>query len=55
MPDFSKCVKDKNGDIWCVDKKSRCIYKVILEQPVITTIPQELLFDLLMADNDENN
>jgi len=39
MPDFSNRVKDKNSDIWCFDQETDCVYRVILEKPVYTTIP----------------
>ena len=50
IPDFSKCARDANGDIWCHDKETKCVYRVILEKPIITTIPQEVLLDLLNVE-----
>jgi len=54
MPDFGNCVKDKNGDIWCFDPETKTVYRVILERPIYTTIPQEVLLDLLKAESDKN-
>lgn len=47
MPDFSKTVKDRNGDTWCYDYETGSVLRVKLEKPVYTTIPQEVLLDLL--------
>ena len=47
MPDFSKTVKDRNGDTWCYDYETNSVLRVKLEKPVYTTIPQEVLLDLL--------
>jgi hypothetical protein len=45
MPDFSKCVQDKNGDIWWF--QMGVVYKVKIEQPDPTTIPPEVWLKLL--------
>ena len=47
MPDFTKTVKDKNGDTWCYDYETKSVLRVKLEKPIYTTIPQEVLLDLL--------
>ena len=49
MPDFSNCVKDKNGDIWCFDKETESVCKLIVEHPVSAAIPQDALLELLKA------
>jgi len=56
MPDFSNCVKDKNGGIWCFDQETECVYRVILDKACIYDDPpnflfQEVLLDLLKAEN----
>jgi hypothetical protein len=53
MP-FNRYIKDRNGDRWCYDKETKAVYRLILEKPVYTTIPQEVLIALLQADDAEN-
>jgi len=55
MPDFSNCIKDKNDEIWCFDKETNSVCKIIVEHPVSTTIPQEVLIELLKAESRRNN
>ena len=55
IPDFSNCIKDKNGDIWCFEPETESVVRVILERPIFTTIPQEVLFQLLKAENKKRN
>jgi hypothetical protein len=51
MPDYSNYIKDKTGDFWKKEKKDDCVYRIILEKPVYTTIPQEVLLELIRAKN----
>jgi hypothetical protein len=46
IPDFTNCIRDKNGEIWCFDKTTESICRVI---PVYTTIPQKVYLELLQA------
>jgi hypothetical protein len=45
MPDLSKCTIDSNGNYWCLDCKTRKIYRIKLEEPYL--VPQEVIGDLL--------
>ena len=55
MPDLKNCVKDSNGDIWCYDSETKSVCKIILERPLGTTIPQEVLLKLLKVANDNED
>jgi hypothetical protein len=47
IPDFTNCVRDKNGDIWCFDKTTGNVCRVI---PVVSnTVPQDVCLELLQA------
>ena len=52
MPDLTNCKKDKNGNLWCYDRDNRSIFMVKLEKPIITKVPQEILFELLKAESE---
>jgi hypothetical protein len=47
MPDLSKCVKDRKGNIWCWDLESESVLLVKMEKPAVGKIPQEVLLELL--------
>ena len=49
VPDFSNCIMDKNGEIWCWDNTANAVCRVI---PIYTTIPQEVYIELLQAANE---
>ena len=49
MPDFTNCIKDDNGDIWCYDGETDSVYKITLEKPYPPKIPNEVLLKLLQA------
>lgn len=49
MPYFSKCVTDKNGEVWCWDSIKKTVCRVI---PVDKAVPPDVLFDLLKATNE---
>ena len=55
MPDFSTCIKDKNGDTWCIDRETGSVVKIVLEKPAINKIPQEVLHNLLQKEINRNN
>jgi hypothetical protein len=42
IPDFSNCVKDRNGDIWCYSKNEASIYRITKPE----NIPQDMLYEL---------
>ena len=48
IPEFTNCVEDENGEIWCFDKAAECICRVI---PVYTTVPEKVYLELLTAAN----
>ena len=48
IPEFTNCVEDENGEIWCFDKTSERICRVI---PIYTTIPEKVYLELLAAAN----
>jgi len=52
IPDFSNCIRDKNGEIWCWDNINNVVCRVI---PVNTTVPQDVYIELLQAANEKNN
>lgn len=47
MPDFSNCVKDDNGDIWCYDEETGDVCQIIVNRPTPSMIPQKVLLKLL--------
>jgi hypothetical protein len=51
IPDFSNCVRDRNGDIWCYDKAEKCVYR--LEKPSRNNVPKDILYDLLEEANEK--
>ena len=51
IPDFTNCVRDKNGELWCWDNINKTVCRVI---PVDRAVPQEVLYDLLKAVNKDN-
>ena len=48
-PDFSKCIRDENGDLWCFDETTKLICRVIPVEH--TTIPNKVLYELLQVTN----
>lgn len=52
IPNFSNCVKDRKGDIWCYDKNEKSVYR--LEKPTRNNVPQDILYDLLQAANEKD-
>jgi len=53
MP-LGKCIKDSNGDIWCYEIETNSVCKIILEKPIATTIPQEVLLALLKVVSEKS-
>jgi len=52
IPNFSNCTIDrKSGDLWCYDKTEKDVYRI--EKPARKNIPQDVLFDLLQAANED--
>ena len=51
IPEFTNCIRDKKGDVWCYDKGDKTVYR--LEKPSKRNIPQDILFDLLDAANEK--
>jgi hypothetical protein len=52
MPDFSNCVKDRNGVIWCYDKENNEVCQIIIEHPTPAMIPQHILLELLRKESE---
>jgi hypothetical protein len=49
MPDLSRCVKDRNGNIWCWDLENESVLQVEIKKTAVGKVPQEVLFELLRA------
>jgi hypothetical protein len=47
MPDLSKCVKDRGGNIWCWDAESESVLLIDIKKPAIGKVPPEVLLELL--------
>ncbi len=49
MPDLSKCVKDREGNIWCWDRETQSVVMLVMKRPAVAKIPAEVLIELLKA------
>ena len=48
-PNFTNCIRDENGELWCYDEIEKLVCRVIPVAP--TAIPQKVLYDLLQAES----
>jgi hypothetical protein len=43
MPDFSKCVKAGNGEVYCWDKTKKTFVRVTTNEVAITKVPPDVI------------